>query len=326
MKKIECRGLSACYGKKSLFKNVNLLLKEGEFACLCGPNGSGKSTLLSILANLPQPNLSVGSAELYPALSEDEAGQVESQALGGAGAQGHVQEQAPVESQAHGRAGALGGTGARGASGAQAQLDLQAHGRVGARGHAEDFTLIRSLKRKEIAKVIAFLQQNEACVWDFSVIDYVLQGRFAYSSNGNYSEEDKIIAGEALALMGLSEFSDRTIHTLSGGEFQKVRIARALAQTPKFLLLDEPASALDFVYEPQLMSLLRKLAHEKGIGILASVHDVNLASEYVDKMNMLSADGIISGSPSQIMKPDILEKIYGVPFQCKEISSFQSSL
>ncbi|MCR4580626.1 MAG: ABC transporter ATP-binding protein [Treponema sp.] len=298
MQKIECHGLSASYGKKSVLKNVTLELFQGEFASLCGPNGSGKSTLLSILANIPNSEL-ITRAELYPSF----AGTLEGEGASSGDATGASKE--PSFEGASVGEGVLG-------SGALASF--------------KDYTLIKSLKRKEIARSIAFLQQNETCIWDFTVLQYVLQGRYAYSSNGIYSAQDNQLAMDCLESLGLADFSDRTVHTLSGGEFQKVRLARALAQSPKFLLLDEPASALDFVYEPQLMSLLRELAHERGIGILASVHDVNLASEYVDKMNMLSAEGIISGSPSQIMKAEVLEKIYGVPFVCKEKSSFQSSL
>ena len=87
--------------------------------------------------------------------------------------------------------------------------------------------------------------------------------------------------------LNLTQFASRTIHTLSGGEFQKVRLARALAQTPKFLLLDEPASNLDYVYEPHLMALLRDTAHNKNLGVLAAVHDINLAARFADRIILL---------------------------------------
>ena len=192
----------------------------------------------------------------------------------------------------------------------------------------------RKLPRRQTARFIAYLQQTESCAWDFPVLDYVVQGRYAYAPSGNYSSQDYQLARQALALLEISNFEDRTVHTLSGGEFQKVRIARALTQQPKFLLLDEPAASLDFVYEPRLMQLLQDLAHKEKIGILVSVHDVNLAASYADKMIMLcgassrreSAPGALCGSPAQIMTTQNLEKIYGVPFECKERSFFQSSL
>ena len=147
-----------------------------------------------------------------------------------------------------------------------------------------------------------------------------------------------------LADLSLQQFANRTIHTLSGGEFQKVRRARALAQTPKFLLLDEPAANLDYVFEPHLMQLLSDTAHSKNIGILAAVHDINLAARYADKIILLppartsansetsastetsasSKKSVLYGSPSDIMNIDNLKYTFGVDFECKEIKSFQS--
>ena len=217
---------------------------------------------------------------------------------------------------------------------------------------------IRKLPRRQAARLLAYLQQTETCAWDFPVLDYVVQGRYAYASGGNYSSQDYQLAHQALELLEISDFEEHTVHTLSGGEFQKVRIARALTQHPKFLLLDEPAASLDFVYEPRLMQLLRDLAHKEQIGMLVSVHDVNLAASFADKMLMLcgssshresapagtrptpagelpgsvpapgvaTAPGALCGHPQEIMTKENLEKIYGVPFECKEKSFFQSSL
>lgn len=302
---LECHGLSASYGslgqkksshEKSLLQNVSFSIKEGEFVCLCGPNGSGKSTLLSLLAGLPQPTLHVRAGSITPDS--------------------------------------------------------------------------RKLPRRQAACLIAYLQQTETCAWDFPVLDYVVQGRYAYAPGGNYSSADYQLARDSLALLEISNFEECTVHTLSGGEFQKVRIARALTQAPRFLLLDEPAASLDFVYEPRLMQLLRDLAHKEQIGMLVSVHDVNLAASFADKMLMLcgasshrestptdaqsvasepapagtrltpagelpgsvpapgvaTALGALCGRPQEIMTKENLEKIYGVPFECKEKSFFQSSL
>ena len=147
---------------------------------------------------------------------------------------------------------------------------------------------LSSLSPKERAKKIAYTQQTETSTWDFTVFDFVLQGRFAYSKNGWYSDEDEKIAQESLQELGLSDFSTRTIHSLSGGEFQKVRIARALTQQPAFMLLDEPAANIDFVYEPKLLDFLKALAGRKNIGIILSIHDVNLAALYAKKIALLS--------------------------------------
>lgn len=192
---------------------------------------------------------------------------------------------------------------------------------------AIDGVELSSLKNKSRAKLISFMEQSSPSVWDFTVFDFILQGRFPYSSNGYYSMEDRQIVTEALSKLSINQFAERTIHSLSGGEFQKVRIARALAQTTPFILLDEPAAALDFVYEPQLMTLLKNLAHENNLGIIISIHDVNLAARFADKMLLLpKQQKPVFGTAAEIMTTENLEKTFGVPFECKEIKYFQSSL
>lgn len=182
-----------------------------------------------------------------------------------------------------------------------------------------------NLPRKECAKIISYMQQNEYSVWNFSVFDFVLQGRFAYSKNAHYSKQDYQIVENVLLELGLSSFKEREVHSLSGGEFQKVRIARSLAQTPQFMLLDEPAANLDYVFEPQLLSLLSKISHEKNIGILITIHDINLANKYADKIILLPPKkNVILGKPADIMNTENLKTTFGVDFECKETKSFQS--
>ena len=200
---------------------------------------------------------------------------------------------------------------------------------------------IKSLPRRDAARIIAYLQQNEYSEWDFTVHDYVLQGRYAWTRYGHYTAEDNAIVDQVLADLALTQFADRTIHTLSGGEFQKIRLARALSQTPQFLLLDEPAANLDYVFEPHLMQLLADTAHSKNLGILAAVHDINLAARYADKIILLppartsansetsapsasSRNSVLYGTPSDIMNTDNLKYTFGVDFECREIKSFQS--
>ena len=179
--------------------------------------------------------------------------------------------------------------------------------------------------RRERARTIAYLQQSEYSEWDFTVRDYVLQGRYAYTKYGNYAAADYEVVDGVLSELSLSDFSQRNIHSLSGGEFQKVRLARALAQTPKFLLLDEPAANLDYVYEPHLMQLLRDTAHSKNLGVLAAVHDINLAARFADKIILLPPKkSVLSGTPSDIMNTENLKYTFGVDFECREIKSFQS--
>ena len=208
---------------------------------------------------------------------------------------------------------------------------LKVKGEVGwFRYDASHHSTTRSLtpktpRRRDLARLIACLQQNEYSEWDFTVRDYVLQGRYAHTRYGNYSAADYSVVDGVLEELNLSQFAARNIHSLSGGEFQKIRLARALAQTPRFLLLDEPASNLDYVYEPHLMQLLSDTAHKKNLGILAAVHDINLAACFADKIILLpSKKSVLSGSPSDIMNTDNLKYTFGVDFECREIKSFQS--
>lgn len=214
-------------------------------------------------------------------------------------------------------------------------------------GGGQQLSDFSRLPRREAARLVAYLQQNEYSEWNFLVHDYVLQGRYAYTKRGifgagpaNYAAADYEVVDEVLSELGLSDFSGRHIHELSGGEFQKIRLARALVQTPRFLLLDEPVANLDYVYEPHLMQLLRDTAHKKNLGILAAVHDINLAARFADKILLLppaapTADeasensgtrkkSVLFGTPSDIMNTDNLKYTFGVDFECKEIKSFQS--
>ena len=201
-------------------------------------------------------------------------------------------------------------------------------------------TVVSKLPRHQRARLLAYLQQNEYSEWDFTVYDYVLQGRYAYTKYWHYTQEDYAVVDGVLSELGLADFAQRNIHSLSGGEFQKIRLARALTQTPKFLLLDEPAANLDYVYEPHLMALLRDTAHSKNLGVLAAVHDINLAARFADKILLLppaattagnetsgiQKKSVLFGTPSDIMNIENLKYTFGVDFECKEIKSFQSLL
>lgn len=199
-------------------------------------------------------------------------------------------------------------------------------------GGGQQLADFSKLPRREAARLVAYLQQNEYSEWNFLVRDYVLQGRYAYTKRSifgagpaNYAAADYEVVDGVLGELGLFDFSNRYIHELSGGEFQKIRLARALAQTPRFLLLDEPAANLDYVYEPNLMKLLRDTAHKKNLGVLAAVHDINLAARFADKILLLPPKkSVLFGSPSDIMNTENLKYTFGVDFECKEIKSFQS--
>ncbi len=180
---------------------------------------------------------------------------------------------------------------------------------------------VHSMKTKDLAKKIAFMSQSESVPWNFSCFDVILSGRFAHTNfTGIYSQQDKQIALAAAEEVKATHLLQRKIHTLSGGEFQRVRIARTFAQQPKMLVLDEPMASLDFDISFSLFKLTKKLAKDKGIGVLVSIHDINLASVFADKMALLSPcsrnlkNQLHSGTPGQILTPETLNSVYGNEF------------
>jgi iron complex transport system ATP-binding protein len=171
--------------------------------------------------------------------------------------------------------------------------------------------VVSSLKRKEIAQRIAFMSQNEFSTWNFSVQDIVLTGRYPYTKNGFYTDADYQKADEMISLLEISELASKNIHEISGGEFQKVRIARALTQATDFILLDEPTSGLDFIYEGKTLSFLRDLAHEKGLGIAVVIHNLNLALQYADKICLMPKNKKnYFGIPSEVVTKENLFDSY----------------
>ena len=184
---------------------------------------------------------------------------------------------------------------------------------------------LKKLPRKTTAKTVAFMQQNEYSTWNFSVKELVLQGRFCHTKNGFYTAEDEKLADKALKELMLEELADRPIHSLSGGEFQKARIARAICQEADFILLDEPAANLDFVYEPWLMKKLHSIARENNIGILISVHDINLAAAYADNLILLPLLGQpVCGKIKEVLTKENLKLTYNMEFECQKVNYFQS--
>lgn len=170
---------------------------------------------------------------------------------------------------------------------------------------------LRTFTRKNCAKQISYMEQTENYAWNVLVKDFIITARYAFSGTA-YNSQDYSIVQESASLLGISHLLERDIFSLSGGEFQKVRIARALAQTPDFLILDEPCSALDLSYETELLQLLANLAKDKNIGILISIHNLNTACRFTKNLILLPPQKqLIQGKPSQIITPENIAQTYG---------------
>ncbi len=152
---------------------------------------------------------------------------------------------------------------------------------------------VSAMTRKAVARMVASVPQESSFSFPFSVLEVVLMGRQPHLSGLTFeSQTDIAIAEDALRRCGALELAPRSIHELSSGERQRVVFARALAQQPQVLLLDEPASALDIRYQVELYDIVRDLAHTEQCAVLTVLHDINLAAEYCDTVYLL-ADGRI---------------------------------
>lgn len=173
---------------------------------------------------------------------------------------------------------------------------------------------IVNYKKKELAKKIALVPQDTTISYDFSVFDIVLMGRFPYISRfEKESEYDYEMVVESLKLTNTFHLRDRSINEISGGERQRVIIARALVQEPEIIFLDEPTSHLDINHQIDLLTLLKNLNKEKNTTIILVIHDINLACRYSDKIVLMDDGKILSeGNPEEVVTRKNIEEAYGL--------------
>lgn len=168
---------------------------------------------------------------------------------------------------------------------------------------------------RQRARFMAFVPQSVSLAFAFTVFDVVAMGRHPYVGLlGSLSKEDYEIIHQALEQTHCTDLQERAVTELSGGELQRVIIARALAQEPRILLLDEPTAHLDVHHQLDIAHLLQRLNREQNITILWVSHDINLAAEFCERLVILHEGRIfIEGKPDDVIKPAYMEQIYSRP-------------
>jgi len=167
------------------------------------------------------------------------------------------------------------------------------------------------------AQRIALVQQESELLFPLRVWEYVLQGRYPYGKRLRFeSDEDCLLAANALAQVGADELRDRWMDQLSGGEKQRVILARALSQQPSLLLLDEPTQHLDIGGKVELLRRLRRLADENRYTVIVVTHELNLAAEFSDRIVLLHGGKCLRvGSPAEVYEREVLEEVFEAPLE-----------
>lgn len=179
---------------------------------------------------------------------------------------------------------------------------------------------IQSIPTREVARLIAVLPQALPLTFPFTVLDFILMGRSPYLGRWQgIQESDLKIANEIMRLTEIKELSNRYITELSGGELQRVLLAQALTQQPELLLLDEPTAHLDIGHQVEILDLIKKLNQEKHLTLVMVLHDLNLASNYCDRLILLNEGKIHSmGTPKEVLTYQNIETVYKTLVVVKE--------
>jgi iron complex transport system ATP-binding protein len=169
-----------------------------------------------------------------------------------------------------------------------------------------------SYDRRELARLVAVVSQESSVAFRFTVLEVVLMGRAPHLGAFHFeSPHDLEIASAALARFDLMRFARRHIQELSGGERKRVFLARAIAQESRVTLLDEPTAFLDLKHVAEILSVFRELCTSRGMAVIATMHDLNAAALYADRV-MLMKDGtaVGCGPPAEILTSDNLRRVY----------------
>jgi iron complex transport system ATP-binding protein len=177
---------------------------------------------------------------------------------------------------------------------------------------------VRRLSADAIGRMVAYVPQEFQVVFPFTVQDIVLMGRYPHRRAGLWDlwgwerSDDYAAAERAMSRVNVLQLADTSIGELSGGERQRALIARALAQEPDILLLDEPTAFLDLNYQLEISRILRSLIQDRGLTVILVSHDLNLASQYCDRLLLFDRGRLVAlDVPGTVLRPEVLEPVYG---------------
>src|SRR5437870_10234438 len=170
--------------------------------------------------------------------------------------------------------------------------------------------------RRNIARRIAVVPQELHMPFAFTVEQMVSLGRTPFVNFfGSLGARDERIVKDALQATTIESLAGRVFNQLSGGERQRVMIAMALAQEPRLLLLDEPTSHLDIKYQIETLELVQFLNRERGVTVIAAMHDLNLAARYFPRLLLYQRGIVADAAPAEVLEPGVLRRVYGVDVQ-----------
>lgn len=168
---------------------------------------------------------------------------------------------------------------------------------------------------------LALMPQSPELPPGMTVVEYALLGRTAHLGwLRAESASDRRVATDVLRRLGLASFADRQVRSLSGGEAQRVVIARALVQQAPVLLLDEPTSALDVGHQVEVLELVDELRCEDGLTVIAAMHDLGMAARYAERLLLLERGiPVALGTPEEVLEPELLSRVYGHPVRVHQL-------
>ena len=182
---------------------------------------------------------------------------------------------------------------------------------------------IYGLERKDFARGVAIVQQNNTSADDITVEDLVAFGRTPHQKfYGGKSKRDEAEIEKAMRITNTAQYRERSMSTLSGGQRQRVWLAMALAQSPKYLFLDEPTTYLDIRYQVQMLELIRHLNREYHMTIIMVLHDINQAIAYSDEIICMKKGQILfSGTPNEVVTEENMRTLYDIEMKVLELGN-----